>query len=161
VPSSSTSSRRVRNPKFDSPFKDARINAGGGDDIIEGSDSSDLLFGDRGDDIIKGMGGQDVIDGGAGTDRISGGRGGDIFWMSRGLDTVTDFNYKEGDQISLHRAKGKVYVTQIGEDTYLTPQNFEGVMRFEGTNASEVHASIMTNNNIQLVAINFSPALLF
>ena len=98
----------VRNSKFDRPDKTARVNAGGGDDIIDGSDSSDFLFGQRGDDTIKGMGGNDVIDGGDGTDRISGGRGADIFWMSQGLDTVTDFDLRDGARISLHRVRGKV-----------------------------------------------------
>ena len=150
----------VRNSKFDRPDKTARVNAGGGDDIIDGSDSSDLLFGQRGDDTIKGMGGNDVIDGGDGTDRISGGRGADIFWMSQGLDTVTDFDLRDGDRISLHRVRGKVYVTQIGEDTYLTPRNFDGVMRFEGTNASEVYSAVDGIHERQLIPVNFSPALL-
>ena len=152
-----------RNAKFDKPNKTARVNAGGGDDIIEGSDNryGDLLFGQRGDDVIKAQGGDDVIDGGAGNDLLFGGRGRDIFWMSSGLDTVTDFNYKEGDWISLHRVKGKVYVTQIGEDTYVTPENFDGVMRFEGANASEVYFSFNGSKPMhQLEAVNFSPALL-
>ena len=50
-----------RNAKFDKPNKTARVNAGGGDDIIEGSDNryGDLLFGQRGDDVIKAQGGDE------------------------------------------------------------------------------------------------------
>ena len=153
----------VRNPKFDSPHKTARVNAGGGDDIIEGSDSrnGDLLFGERGDDQISGQGGNDIIDGGAGSDRIHGGRGADIVWMSKGFDVFSDFNFKEEDRISLHRTSGKVYITEIGADTYITPENFDGVMRVEGSNGSEVYNSVMGIPEHQLVAVNFTPALLF
>ncbi len=152
----------VRNSKFDRPDKTARVNAGGGDDIIEGSDSrnGDVLFGQRGDDLIQGHGGNDVIDGGAGSDRISGGRGADIVWMSGGFDVFRDFNGQERDRISLHRAKGKVYLTEIGDDTYITPENFDGVMRVEGGNGSEVYNAVMGVATDQLVAVNFSPALL-
>ena len=150
----------VRNLKLDSSDKNVHVNANGGNDIVEGSDhhNGDFLFGERGDDIINGKGGDDVIDGGPGTDRISGGRGADIFWISRGFDTVTDFNYEEGDLISLHRARGKVYVSQIGGDTYLTTEILEAVMRLMGSNASEVYNAVMGSNH-QLEAVNFLPAL--
>ena len=67
------------------------------DNLIMGTDSKDKLLGSIGDD---------VLDGGYGRDILTGGDGADIFAFSsklstKNIDTITDFNSKEGDKIGL------------------------------------------------------------
>ena len=135
--------------------------AGGGNDIIRGSDINHLecLLGEEGNDTIIGGGGKyDYLDGGAGDDLLKGGSGVDFFMMSEGIDTVTDFNASEGDEISLMNIKenniGKVYIAQIGEDTHIVPQNFNGTMILDDTNVNEVLPQIMHFNKNQLVLLS-------
>ncbi|MGC1495521.1 MAG: hypothetical protein WA790_06915 [Sulfitobacter sp.] len=53
------------------------ILAGGGNDIINGSDEVDIINGERGNDVIFANGGDDVVAGGQGDDRIFLGDGDD------------------------------------------------------------------------------------
>ena len=102
----------------------AWTSARGWNDIIRGSDINygEYLGGEEGDDTIVGGGGKyDVLHGGAGNDLLIGGSGVDYFVMSEDIDTVTDFNASEGDEIIIKRMYpkvnniGKIYIAQIGE----------------------------------------------
>lgn len=57
---------------------DRIVNAGGGDDMVTGTNLSERLNGEAGNDILNGGGGHDELQGGAGDDAIDGGAGGDI-----------------------------------------------------------------------------------
>ena len=142
----------------------AAVFAGDGDDIIRGSDFtiSDILDGGKGDDTIIGGGGRDKIDGGDGNDLLTGGSGRDLFEFSEGFDTVTDFNGGEDTidlaeltmprrpDLSIEDLK-KVYFTQIGDDTWIMPENFNGRMILEDVNVKEALYSIRVHDQIQLV----------
>jgi Ca2+-binding RTX toxin-like protein len=54
------------------------VDAGSGDDVINGSDDRDVIFGGTGDDIINGNDGDDWLNGGAGNDTINGNNGLDL-----------------------------------------------------------------------------------
>ncbi len=65
---------------------------------------NDTLNGGAGNDILYGQGGNDFLIGGAGDDILYGGTGADTFvWNSGdvGNDVIKDFNYNEGDRLSL------------------------------------------------------------
>jgi Ca2+-binding RTX toxin-like protein len=83
------------------PIAGATINAGGGDDILVGTNLADALNGGSGHDRLDGGGGNDVLNGGAGNDTLSGGAGADTFaWKlaDRGangtpaVDHIKDFD---------------------------------------------------------------------
>jgi Ca2+-binding RTX toxin-like protein len=78
----------------------------GGDDVFELSDRRDVVDAGRGDDWVNGVGGDDILIGGkgndtlfgtAGNDTLTGGKGADTFVFTdvpgkRGnIDTITDF----------------------------------------------------------------------
>ena len=54
------------------------VDAGAGNDTIEGSDQSDIIVGGSGEDIINGNDGNDWLHGGMGDDTIDGGAGDDL-----------------------------------------------------------------------------------
>jgi Ca2+-binding RTX toxin-like protein len=54
------------------------VNAGPGDDVIEGSEQADIIYGGAGEDEINGHGGNDWLHGGEGDDTIDGGAGEDL-----------------------------------------------------------------------------------
>ena len=142
-------------------LRTATVHAGGGDDFVVGSDFTDVLYGDHGQDRLLGGNGDDVIDGGNGNDVLTGGQGADIFWLSEGFDVVTDFTYGNGpnhcgDRISLHRLGDsiKAYIIDIGDDVLITGDGFS--MKFEDAGARQVHDSIMNQEGLDLVAVNYS-----
>lgn len=69
---------------------------------LEGTEDDDRISGLRGHDIILGNGGDDLIVGGSGDDTMTGGAGADRFRIEsqwEGMDTITDFNWREADKI--------------------------------------------------------------
>jgi VCBS repeat-containing protein len=82
-------------------FKEGRTVDNGGNDTLNGSESTDHLNGGAGNDILRGNGGDDIINGGIGNDTITGGLGHDILTGGNGFDifklinissdTITDF----------------------------------------------------------------------
>jgi len=63
------------------------INAGGGNDSVQGG---------SGDDTLNGGSGNDTVDGGAGADTLSGGFEADVFVVDDGCDLITDFDVFSG-----------------------------------------------------------------
>lgn len=54
------------------------VDAGSGNDIINGSEQADIILGGIGDDTINGLGGNDWLHGGRGNDSVDGGNGDDL-----------------------------------------------------------------------------------
>ncbi|WP_293676063.1 hypothetical protein [uncultured Phenylobacterium sp.] len=94
------------------------IQAGPGDDLIEGLGGLDELRGGRGDDRVDGGDGDDWVSGDRGDDVLTGGRGGDTFYgfAGCGSDVVTDFFAEEGDRVELEAGTAHT-VRQVGADT--------------------------------------------
>ena len=88
------------------------VNAGNGEDDVQGNAGNDNLIGGNGKDFLEGglgndtldgRNGNDTLDGGLGDDILTGGRGDDTFVLSpgEGVDTITDFGNKGNDVIAL------------------------------------------------------------
>ncbi|MBN9134792.1 MAG: type I secretion C-terminal target domain-containing protein, partial [Phyllobacterium sp.] len=69
-------------------FSHIDVNAGAGDDRVEGGDGNDRIFGGDGNDTLFGGGGNDEIHGDAGNDYIDGGNGDDRIWGGDGKDVL-------------------------------------------------------------------------
>jgi Ca2+-binding RTX toxin-like protein len=94
------------------------INGDSGEDIISGGAGDDTLTGGDGADKLAGGAGNDSLIGDAGSDNLTGGKGADIFSFqtsdflsinkngdlvfNKSVDTVTDFNKKEGDNFNFN-----------------------------------------------------------
>ena len=108
------------------------INGAGGDDLLtvqdltgtdvqqvvfNGEDGNDLLDaslsniailadGGAGNDYLTGGNANDILTGGVGNDNLTGNTGADTFVVGfDGIDTITDFNFLEGDTIQLSSAE--------------------------------------------------------
>ncbi|WP_084013815.1 calcium-binding protein [Leisingera methylohalidivorans] len=81
--------------------KDALV-GGAGKDVLDGAGGNDRMSGGNGNDRLNGGAGKDKLNGAGGNDRMTGGGGDDTFIMSRGHDTVTDFDaFSAGERIDL------------------------------------------------------------
>jgi serralysin len=75
---------------------------GTGNDVIFGQHDNDTIKGDDGRDVIHGGQGDDVISGGAGRDFLSGNAGMDTFVFTKGSQTDTIIDFRNGvDKIDL------------------------------------------------------------
>ncbi|HYH38152.1 MAG TPA: PQQ-dependent sugar dehydrogenase [Azospirillum sp.] len=74
-----------------------------GSDALYGGRDHDLLFGGRGDDLLFGDPGDDTLSGDPGNDTLTGGEGRDTFrfGLGGGRDQVVDFDYAQGDRLSV------------------------------------------------------------
>ena len=68
--------------------KPTELNAGDGNDRVEGSAGADVINGGAGHDRLEGRGGNDTINGGLGNDEIRGGSGNDILRGDAGNDRI-------------------------------------------------------------------------
>ncbi|WP_281407021.1 DUF5801 repeats-in-toxin domain-containing protein [Mesorhizobium sp. B2-1-3] len=81
---------------------------------LTGSGFNDTLIGGSGSDTILGGAGADTITGGAGADTLSGGADADRFrWtedssIPGNADTITDYNFGQGDKIDLQSIVGTI-----------------------------------------------------
>ena len=77
-----------------------RLNGYENDDVLVGEVGSDTLIGGAGNDVLNGGSENDILIGGVGDDTLTGGTGADTFVLdspSDGIDSITDFNWQEGD----------------------------------------------------------------
>lgn len=75
------------------------ISGGAGNDKLGGGAGNDTLHGGEGNDTLSGGRGDDTLNGGLGDDVLSGGDGNDVFQLSRGHDTITDFNFGNSGEV--------------------------------------------------------------
>jgi serralysin len=73
-------------------FLNGTVLAGGGNDVVNGSDSAETLNGEGGNDTLRGRDGVDTIDGGDGNDTIEGGDGDDVLSGGTGTNTLSGGN---------------------------------------------------------------------
>lgn len=64
------------------------IHGGEGDDHLMGGGGNDILYGDSGDDALYGEAGNDTLYGGDGNDRLSGDKGADVLYGGNGDDIL-------------------------------------------------------------------------
>jgi len=104
--------------------RDDLINGNGGNDRLYGGLGNDKLVGGDGYDVLLGGEGNDILIGGAGFNRLTGGAGSDQFVLSAGagFDRITDFNYGEGDRLSLSGGLsfGDLIITGLGRNTLIS-----------------------------------------
>jgi Ca2+-binding RTX toxin-like protein len=67
------------------------VDAGGGNDVINGGTHGEKLAGSAGDDTLRGGGGDDEVDGGRGVDTLSGGPGNDELHFQENGAMTFDF----------------------------------------------------------------------
>ena len=80
------------------------------------------LYGRGGDDVLIGGAGPDTLRGGSGDDVLSGGLGADQFKMSKGNDSIEDFNQSEGDLIDVDDPE-QVFLSAIDGGVLLKTEN--------------------------------------
>ena len=82
---------------------DDTVTGNQGNDTVYGGQGNDLVYGGQGDDIVYGNVANDTMIGGTGNDILIGGAGADLFVFvaGDGVDTIADFNFGEGDRLSL------------------------------------------------------------
>jgi Ca2+-binding RTX toxin-like protein len=69
---------------------------------LTGAAGNDVLTGGNGNDILSGGAGMDRLSGLGGDNQLTGGSGADQFIISPGsIDTITDFDASEGDQVDV------------------------------------------------------------
>lgn len=68
------------------------LSGGAGRDKLKGNGGADKLFGGAGKDKLKGSAGADRLEGGGGSDLLFGGGGKDKFVFASGKDTIKDYN---------------------------------------------------------------------
>ena len=65
----------------------------------------------------------DDINGNAGDDTLTGSGGADVFRLSKGSDTITDFNIGAGDRVAI--VSGQTYsLNQSGSDLQIIREGF-------------------------------------
>ena len=98
------------------------IDAGAGDDVVRGRSGNDNLQGGAGNDTMIGYIGNDVVSGGAGFDRISG---------EQGSDTI---NGGADDDILTGAANSDVLVGSSGSDRFV----YSNAVHSAGANVDEI-----------------------
>ncbi|WP_367985326.1 cadherin domain-containing protein, partial [Spiribacter pallidus] len=90
------------------------VQAGAGDDLIEGSSRGDSLYGGPGADTLRGNDGRDslyggagpdILDGGAGSDSMSGGAGDDTYYVDSLGDPIYEGSNNGDDEVILDFAE--------------------------------------------------------
>jgi Ca2+-binding RTX toxin-like protein len=93
-------------------IQSAAINGTAGADNLTGTANADVINGLAGNDTLNGLAGNDTLSGDAGNDTLTGGLGADKFIYNTnaaftttavGVDTITDFNISQTDQIVLDK----------------------------------------------------------
>lgn len=100
------------------PGQAVMVNAGAGDDNVQGSSQGDILSGGEGNDTLRGKEGDDALNGGNGADLIDGGTGVDTaFYLGNMVK-------KQGVTVDLSLGKG--YGADAEGDTLIDVENVQG-----------------------------------
>ena len=86
-----------------------------GNDTLLGYDGDDKLYGESGNDKLNGEYGYDTLTGGAGADTFVLGDSWQVFDQGAGYDTITDFNWVEGDKIQAFGSSSDYTLEQFGQ----------------------------------------------
>ncbi|MEZ5814228.1 MAG: LamG-like jellyroll fold domain-containing protein [Alphaproteobacteria bacterium] len=122
------------------------VEAGEGDDLVQGSDEDDILVGGGGDDILIGQDGNDWLHGGSGEDNIDGGLGEDLIIGADHNDYLigggdTDTIYGNGGDDYLNPGMGTVDYVYGGEGN----DTLEGSLSY-GKARVQLDDAIMSEN---------------
>lgn len=98
---------RNGNDYADGGLGDDTLEGNLGADRLIGNLGADKLYGGQGSDALIGGLGDDILNGGLDDDQLTGGIGADKFVLSKGGDTINDFNSKDGDLLQI--PKGQTY----------------------------------------------------
>lgn len=101
-----------------------------GNDAVFGGLGNDWVFGGLDKDLVYGDAGDDTLTGGAGADRfVMGGTGG-------GTDTVTDFQFTQGDRIEI--AGGVTYAVANESSGVIVTFSTGDRLRLTGLTSAQV-----------------------
>ena len=94
----------------------ARLSGKGNDqpNMIVANQSGNQLIGRGGDDTLIGGHGDDTLRGGVGDDNMTGGQGADRFFLSKGQDSIQDFNPAEGDVVVVDNPSSMTVTATVG-----------------------------------------------
>lgn len=108
----------VKNADASQGKKTVEINGNNLDNSLVGGRGKDYLWGDEGNDTLIGGRGKDSLWGDEGDDTLIGGKGNDMLWGDEGADTfifqsgsgkdrIEDYNFEEGDILTILDKKGE------------------------------------------------------
>ena len=128
----------------------ARVEAGGGNDVVYGSVGVEELNGGAGNDILLGFGGDDTLNGGAGNDSLYSGLGADSLLGGVG----NDFLFIDSADVFVSGGTGfdAVY-SNDGLALNTTNMAVTGVEAIYATNADDVLNVV--NNGVGVVLVGF------
>jgi Ca2+-binding RTX toxin-like protein len=121
------------------------INAGGGNDVVTGSQFNDTLVGGAGNDTLNGGDGADVLLGGDGDDVLNGGAGVDTVDGGNGSEIYTIVFGAERDVINDTGATGRDTLQFSGFAT-VTDASFTGVTGIEVLDVAGAAATLGTTS---------------
>jgi Ca2+-binding RTX toxin-like protein len=101
--------------------------------VIWGTDNSEVLNGDILNNYVRAKNGNDILCGGMGFDLLEGSNGGDRFTFEtdKGYDTITGYNYSQGDRILLPSG---INFSQLSFDYNITASSYLGTGTVSGLN---------------------------
>jgi Ca2+-binding RTX toxin-like protein len=135
-------------------YNDTLLGSAAGNVLTAGA-GNDKLDGRAGNDTLVSGGGSDRLIGGAGADQMTGGKGGDWFVFLSGdstpaaMDTITDFNYAEGDRMDLSMFDANTGAAGTQDFKFIGTAAFHGVageLRYDKT-ATDTHIYADTNGD--------------
>lgn len=153
----------ARGDRLEAGHGAARLFGFDGNDRLSGGRSADELVGGAGKDTLFGGRGDDRLDGGRGSDVVFGGQGADLFVISHddAVDTIFDFNRRQGDQIRIELPDaivgpdGEVSASVLRLSTSLLGTNLQVDSDYDMSNGFQAKtvALIVANYGLNLGAI--------
>ncbi len=108
----------------------------GGNDNLKGGNNNDRIYGGNDNDEINGDDGNDNLYGGHSSDKEGQDNGADTFVLSKGDDTIHDFDHEEGDKLRISQNDFNAddfshFYLEVGEGSI--------TLLFEMSNGGEEH----------------------
>ena len=122
------------------------VDAGAGNDIVQGSEQADVIYGNTGDDTLNGLGGNDWLHGGAGNDTLDGGAGDDLVIggddndLLQGGDDTDHIHGNAGDDILIGMGGQDFLYGGLGNDI-LHSDNEQRDYLYGGEGDDTLHAT--------------------
>lgn len=126
----------------------ALIEAGDGNDTVNGSAYADILRGQAGDDTVSGAAGDDDVYGGVGLDTLAGGEGNDNLYGEAGNDNLSG---GAGNDVLDGGTGDDVMAGGIGNDTYVVDSLADQVSESgaQGTDTIRAYFDYELGNNLE------------